>query len=684
MALDVVKSRVYRLLTMCILALALAAPAHPVHASLPYGPGDIVLGFAPSLYIDINNSIIVKAFPYGNLAVTVHKDLTGRQYWIEANSADGKISRRVNLTNIGLVGGYSVSPDGSLLIVDGFTANLTRAVWEIDVGTMNVTVLTIRMPAFQSAVVAADWATGTLLVVSTNTTATIASLYSLGSTEPLWTIPLGREADSLGAYTCSGLALVVAKSYTGMTVYKIGLDGEIENAINTSVKGVTAPLDGCDKLAVMSHDQGLVILDVQSGELQSVSGVSGYPEELLPSPDGSYLAVLTSQRPASGSKTLFIIGPGGEVVYNATFERIERVSWSQTGYLTFIGGRATLTGNTLIALDPAIGNTITVGPYNGPIAAYAWSEGRLYVAYAPSFTEPMRVVVYNGSSEPTINQTLGVPLRLNYLLVTEPPLSGGLESLFYVGTAYDQDTNSMHSIILGYTLNRGRVIAWTPQKEIIIIPDVYHEISVLENETSINGLTASYRVVYSYGVVLIYTSGPGGAYYQSFLIGGVAVVNATATGAGEAELVITSPQALGGMVVLPGNKTGAQVSFVNETQVSIRLQPGKGGAASASGLVIAFKYPPYKPIPPAADISIRLEAHPAAATSPSTHTPAGTASPTETSGQPGQQARGAPTTTSTAGGAGEAGGGASRAALLAVAAAVIVIVAVAALVLYRR
>ncbi len=682
------KSYACHFLTIGILVLALAAPVHMALATLPYGPGDEVIGFAQSIYKDTNNSIIVKAFPYGSLAVTVHKDVAGGQYWVEADSADGKISRRVNLTNIGLVGGYSVSPDGSLLIIDGFMTNLTRAVWEIDVDTMSVTVLTVRMPAFQLAAIAADWPTGTLLVASTNTTTTVASLYSLGSTVPLWTLPLGGAADGLRAYACSGLALVVAKSDGGMTIYKISLNGEVENAINTSVEGATAPLNGCNKLAVMNHNQGLILLDIQTGELQSVDGVSGYPEELLPSPDGSYLAVLVSQEPAGGSKTLYIVSSSRKIVYNATFEHIERVSWSQTGYLTFIGGRATLTGNTLVAVNPATGDTITVGPYDGPISAYAWSGRSLYVAYAPSFTEPIHIVVYNGSPEPEINQSLGFHLVLSHLVAAEAPPSGGLGSLFYIGTRYDQETNSMHAVILGYTLNRGRVIAWTPQKEIAIIPDVNHEIATVENTTSIGGLTVSYRAVYSYGTILIFTSAPDGAYYQESLVGAVVSINATANGPGEAELVISSPQASGGMVLLPGDKVRAHVSLVNESQVGIRLQPGEGGAASISGFVIAFKYPPYKPIPPASKISIHVEAHPATASPGAnhetiTHTTASTlSSTTPTSQQLGQQTQGTPTATGAARSTGNVGG-ASRTTLLA-AVAVIVIVALAAVLAFLR
>ncbi len=562
------------------------------HAELPYGPYQKVMGLALFLNIDVNNTIVGYKFLYQDNLVLVLMNRSTGQYSLHLIQYNGGHTVVPLPDDIGLVNYISSSPDGSVMLVDGFDKNVVRKTWIVNINTLNVSELNLSMPGLQETGVSPDWNNSRLLVVQTNYTNTIVSSYSITGLSKIWSLDLGPSI-GVKAFTCEDNYLIILENETDSIIYRIGENGTILDEKNISIRGKTVPLGDCSKLAVYVTNNGLYLVDLGSGDLTFVSGVSGYLEDLFPSPQGDYIAVLVSEYFMGGNKTIYVVSSNGNVVFSDTYPRIEKISWSPSGILGFLAGNTTFYSDRLVLVDASSNTSTIIGPFTGPVTAYGWYEDSLYMAYSSGYASPTYIRVYNSSMDIVVDQSIGLPLRLDSLLITSVE---GQQVIYYVGTYYDMDTDSIHSLVMGYVLREGMVISWTPVKEIVAIPDKNHEIVTISDTKSTDGLNLSYTLTYSHGSTITYTSGTGDEYYQTFINGVVVAIYATATGSGEAQIILTSPMALEAIVLDQGNTSGAQVVVDNETHVRIILSPD-GGTASIEDTVIAFKYPVDQPLP---------------------------------------------------------------------------------------
>ncbi|MEB3789561.1 MAG: hypothetical protein GSR72_06685 [Desulfurococcales archaeon] len=562
------------------------------HAGLPYGPYQEVMGLALFLNIDVNNTIVGYKFLYQDNLVLVLMNRSTGQYSLHLIQYTGGHTVVALPDDIGLVNYIDNSPDGSVMIIDGFDKNLVRKTWVINIDTQDVSVLNLSMPGLQETGVSPDWNNNRLLVVQTNYTNTIVSSYSISDLAKIWSLDLGPSI-GVRAFTCQDNYLIILENETDSIIYRIGENGTILDEKNISIRGKTVPLGDCSKLAVYVTNSGLYLVDLGSGDLTFVSGVSGYLEDLFPSPQSDYIAVLVSEYFMGGNKTIYVVSSNGNVVFSNTYPRIEKISWSPSGILGFLAGNTTFYSDRLVLVDTSSNTSTIIGPFTGPVTAYGWYEDSLYMAYSSGYASPTYIRVYNSSMDIVVDQSIGLPLRLDSLLITSVE---GQQVIYYVGTYYDMDTDSIHSLAMGYVLREGMVISWTPVKEIVAIPDKNHEIVTISDTKSTDGLNLSYTLTYSHGTTITYTSGTGDEYYQTFINGVVVAIYATATGSGEAQIILTSPMALEAIILDQGNTSGAQVVVDNETHVRIILSPDSG-TASIEDTVIAFKYPVDQPLP---------------------------------------------------------------------------------------
>ncbi|MCE4610200.1 MAG: hypothetical protein F7C36_07485 [Desulfurococcales archaeon] len=574
------------------------------HAELPYGPYQEVMGLALFLNIDVNNTIVGYKFLYQDSLVLVLMNRSTGQYFLHLIQYTGGHTVVALPDDIGLVNYIDNSPDGGVMIIDGFDKNLVRKTWIINIDTQDASVLNLSMPGLQETGVTPDWYNSRLLVVQTNYTNTIVSSYTISGLSRIWSLDLGPSI-GVKAFTCQDNYLIILENETDSIIYRIGQDGTLIDETIVGIRGKTVPLGDCSKLAVYVTNNGLYLVDLGSGDLTFVNGVSGYLEDLFPSPQGDYIAVLVSEYFMGGNKTIYVVSSSGNVVFSDTYPRIEKISWSPSGILGFVAGNTTFYPDRLVLVDASSNTSTIIGPFTGPVTAYGWYGDSLYMAYSSGYSSPTYIRIYNSSMGIVVDQSIGLPLRLDNLLITSVD---GQQVIYYVGTYYDMDTDSVHSLVLGYVLREGIVISWTPVKEIVAIPDKNHEIVTVSDSRNTDGLSLSYTLTYSHGSTVTYTSGIGNEYYQTFINGVVVAVYATATGSGEAQIILSSPMALEALILDQGNITGAQVVVDNETHVRIILSPD-GGTASIEDTVIVFKYPANQPLPDMEllNYTIRLE-----------------------------------------------------------------------------
>ena len=562
------------------------------HAELPYGPYQEVMGLALFLNIDVNNTIVGYKFLYQDSLVLVLMNRSTGQYFLHLIQYTGGHTVVALPDDIGLVNYIDNSPDGGVMIIDGFDKNLVRKTWIINIDTQDASVLNLSMPGLQETGVTPDWYNSRLLVVQTNYTNTIVSSYTISGLSRIWSLDLGPSI-GVKAFTCQDNYLIILENETDSIIYRIGQDGTLIDETIVGIRGKTVPLGDCSKLAVYVTNNGLYLVDLGSGDLTFVNGVSGYLEDLFPSPQGDYIAVLVSEYFMGGNETIYVVSSSGNVVFSDTYPRIEKISWSPSGILGFVAGNTTFYSDRLVLVDASSNTSTVIGPFTGPVTAYGWYEDSLYMAYSSGYSSPTYISIYNSSMDIVVDQSIGLPLQLDNLLVTSVE---GERVIYYVGTYYDMDTDSVHSLVLGYVLREGMVIAWTPVKEVVAIPDRNHEIVTVSDSRSVDGLSLSYTLTYSHGSSIVYSSGTGDEYHQTYINGIAVAIYATATGAGGAEIIITSPMAIGATVLAQGNTSRAQVVVVNETFVRIILSPD-GEVASIENTVIAFKYPLDQPLP---------------------------------------------------------------------------------------